>query len=60
MRGAVSLAAALSIPVYVNNKQAFPQRNLILFTTFIVILVTPVFQGLILPCNQKSKYGESV
>lgn len=49
MRGVVSLAAALSIPVYLNNGQDFPQRNLILFITFIVILVTLVFQGLTLP-----------
>jgi monovalent cation/hydrogen antiporter len=49
MRGVVSLAAALSIPVYLSNGQAFPQRNLILFITFIVILVTLVFQGLTLP-----------
>jgi Na+/H+ antiporter len=49
MRGVVSLAAALSIPVMLNNGQAFPQRNLILFITFIVILVTLVFQGLTLP-----------
>lgn len=51
MRGVVSLAAALSIPVYIgiDNKVAFPQRNLILFITFIVILVTLVFQGLTLP-----------
>jgi len=49
MRGVVSLAAALSIPVYINNAQPFPQRNLILFITFIVILVTLVFQGLTLP-----------
>lgn len=48
MRGVVSLAAALSIPVLVNG-QPFPQRNLILFITFIVILVTLVFQGLTLP-----------
>lgn len=49
MRGVVSLAAALSIPVYLTNGVAFPQRNLILFITFIVILVTLVFQGLTLP-----------
>src|SRR5206468_5153460 len=51
MRGVVSLAAALSIPVYIDatNKVPFPQRNLILFITFIVILVTLVFQGLTLP-----------
>lgn len=49
MRGVVSLAAALSIPALASDGVAFPQRNLILFITFIVILVTLVFQGLTLP-----------
>lgn len=49
MRGVVSLAAALSIPVMTSAGQAFPQRELILFITFVVILVTLVFQGLTLP-----------
>jgi len=49
MRGVVSLAAALSIPVMISADQPFPYRNLILFMTFIVILVTLVFQGLTLP-----------
>jgi len=49
MRGVVSLAAALSIPVLVQEGHPFPYRNLILFITFIVILVTLVFQGLTLP-----------
>jgi monovalent cation/hydrogen antiporter len=49
MRGVVSLAAALSIPIYLSDGQAFPYRSLILFITFIVILVTLVFQGLTLP-----------
>jgi CPA1 family monovalent cation:H+ antiporter len=49
MRGVVSLAAALSIPVLLSDGQPFPYRNLILFITFIVILVTLVFQGLTLP-----------
>jgi CPA1 family monovalent cation:H+ antiporter len=49
MRGVVSLAAALSIPLYITDTQTFPYRNLILFITFIVILVTLVFQGLTLP-----------
>lgn len=48
MRGVVSLAAALSLPLFVNG-EAFPYRSLILFITFIVILVTLVFQGLTLP-----------
>ncbi|TGD78491.1 Na+/H+ antiporter [Hymenobacter wooponensis] len=49
MRGVVSLASALSVPLLLSNGQAFPQRNLILFITFMVILVTLVFQGLTLP-----------
>lgn len=49
MRGVVSLAAALSIPVYLDNGNGFPQRNLILFITFIVILLTLLIQGLTLP-----------
>lgn len=49
MRGVVSLAAALSIPLLLENGTPFPHRNLILFITFVVILVTLVFQGLTLP-----------
>lgn len=49
MRGVVSLAAALSIPVTLDNGQAFPHRDLILFITFVVILVTLILQGLTLP-----------
>ncbi|WP_295124761.1 Na+/H+ antiporter [uncultured Chitinophaga sp.] len=49
MRGVVSLAAALSIPLTINHGQPFPQRNLILFITFSVILITLLFQGLTLP-----------
>lgn len=48
MRGVVSLAAALSIPVQLHGAP-FPQRNLILFITFIVILITLLLQGLTLP-----------
>jgi len=49
MRGVVSLASALAIPLTLANGEAFPHRNLILFITFVVILVTLVFQGLTLP-----------
>ncbi|WP_153801048.1 Na+/H+ antiporter [Foetidibacter luteolus] len=49
MRGVVSLAAALSIPATLPDGSAFPQRNLILFITFVVILLTLVVQGLTLP-----------
>jgi CPA1 family monovalent cation:H+ antiporter len=43
MRGAVSLAAALALAL------DFPDRNLVLFLTFCVILATLVGQGLTLP-----------
>ncbi|MEH1931311.1 Na+/H+ antiporter [Nostoc sp.] len=49
MRGVVSLASALSIPLLTQAGQPFPYRELILFITFIVILITLVFQGLTLP-----------
>ncbi|NCU02688.1 MAG: Na+/H+ antiporter [Chitinophagaceae bacterium] len=49
MRGVVSLAAALAIPVQLSDGTPFPQRNLILFITFVVILTTLVLQGLTLP-----------
>ncbi|PWG78313.1 Na+/H+ antiporter [Pararcticibacter amylolyticus] len=49
MRGVVSLATALSIPLYMANGSPFPHRNLIVFITFVVIFVTLVFQGLTLP-----------
>ncbi|MGH6793786.1 MAG: Na+/H+ antiporter, partial [Methylocella sp.] len=49
VRGIVSLAAALAIPIATANGQAFPDRDLILFLTFVVILVTLVGQGLMLP-----------
>lgn len=46
MRGAVSLAAALAIPLTTGAGDAFPGRDLILFLTFSVILATLVLQGL--------------
>ena len=49
MRGVVSLAAALSLPLLLMDGTPFPFRNLILFITFVVILVTLVLQGLTLP-----------
>jgi Na+/H+ antiporter len=49
MRGAVSLAAALAIPLETDAGAPFPGRDLILFLTFAVILATLVGQGLTLP-----------
>jgi len=49
VRGVVSLAAALAIPLMTTAGQPFPDRDLILFLTFSVILVTLVGQGLLFP-----------
>ncbi len=49
MRGVVSLAAALAIPLTIQSGDPFPDRDLILFLTFIVILATLIVQGLSLP-----------
>jgi Na+/H+ antiporter len=49
VRGVVSLAAALAIPLTVSSGAPFPYRDLILFITFGVIVVTLVGQGLSLP-----------
>jgi CPA1 family monovalent cation:H+ antiporter len=49
VRGVVSLAAALAIPFLTAGGQVFPYRDLILFVTFGVIVVTLVAQGLMLP-----------
>lgn len=49
MRGVISLAAALALPFETELGAAFPQRDLILFLTFAVILATLVLQGLSLP-----------
>lgn len=46
MRGVVSLASALAIPLTLADGTSFPMRNFILFTTFVVILCTLVLQGL--------------
>jgi monovalent cation/hydrogen antiporter len=49
LRGAVSLAAALALPLETDAGAPLPDRSLILFITFGVILVTVVGQGLTLP-----------
>ena len=54
MRGGVSLAAALAVPLVVSGGEPFPGRDLILFLTFCVILTTLVLQGLTLPPLIKS------
>lgn len=49
MRGVISLAAAIALPQALSNGRPFPQRNMIIFLAFSVILVTLVLQGLTLP-----------
>jgi len=49
MRGVIALAAAMALPETVANGSPFPHRDLIVFLTFSVILVTLVVQGLTLP-----------
>ena len=49
MRGAVSLAAALALPLETDAGAPLPDRDLVIFITFVVILVTLVGQGLTLP-----------
>jgi len=57
----VSLAAALAIPVTLDNGEHFPYRDLILFVTFVAILLTLLLQGLTLPYFiRRSKVFEGI
>lgn len=49
MRGVVSLATALALPLTLANGEAFPYRNDMIFIAFGVILVTLIVQGMPLP-----------
>jgi CPA1 family monovalent cation:H+ antiporter len=49
IRGVVSLAAALAIPIWIDDGKPFPYRDLILLATFGLIIITLVGQGLMLP-----------
>src|SRR5256885_453386 len=58
MRVIVSLAAALALPQTLEDGSAFPERDLIIFLTFVVIAVTLVLQGLTLkPLIRMLKVG---
>jgi monovalent cation/hydrogen antiporter len=48
-RGVISLAAALALPLFLQDGTAFPKRSSIIFLAFVVIFVTLVVQGLSLP-----------
>src|SRR5215211_2023775 len=49
MRGAVTIAAALLVPLETDAGAPFPGRDLIVFFAFAVVLATLVVQGLSLP-----------
>jgi Na+/H+ antiporter len=49
MRGAITLAAALALPLTTDSGSSFPQRDLVVFLAFSVIVATLVVQGLTLP-----------
>ena len=49
MRGIVSLAAALSVPLTLPSGEEFPYRNLLIFLTYVVILVTLLIPATTLP-----------
>lgn len=49
MRGAVSLATALAIPVALDDGAPFPDRDLVIFLAYVTILATVLGQGLTLP-----------
>ncbi len=49
MRGVVSLAAAMAIPISLPDGSAFPMRDMVVFLTFAVIIFTLVVQGMTLP-----------
>lgn len=49
MRGVVSMAAALALPIVMDNGSPFPHRNLIIYLTFCVILSTLLILGFTLP-----------
>lgn len=48
-RGVISLAAALALPLALDDGSAFPKRSSIIFLAFVVIFITLVVQGLTLP-----------
>jgi Na+/H+ antiporter len=49
MRGVVSMAAALALPLLLPDGSVFPQRNLVIYLSFCVILSTLVLLGFTLP-----------
>lgn len=60
MRGIISLAIAIGLPLTIGNGQVFPERNHIIFISVVVVLFTLLGQGLSLPwLVRRLKIGES-
>jgi len=49
MRGIVSLASALALPLTLESGASFPQREVLIFMSVVVVLITLIIQGLSLP-----------
>jgi CPA1 family monovalent cation:H+ antiporter len=49
MRGIVSLAIAIGLPLTLDENQPFPERNPIIFISVVVVLITLIGQGVSLP-----------
>jgi monovalent cation/hydrogen antiporter len=49
MRGIVSLASALALPIALDDGTAFPERDILIFISVVVVLITLIVQGLTLP-----------
>lgn len=59
MRGIVSLAIAIGLPMTLANGEPFPQRTPIIFISIAVVLLTLIGQGLTLPWLVKKLTGKS-
>ncbi|HRP58120.1 cation:proton antiporter [Agriterribacter sp.] len=57
MRGIVSLAMAIGLPKFADSGIPFPMRNTIIFIATIVVLITIIGQGLVLPVIVKKNAG---
>lgn len=57
MRGIISLAIAIGLPAVLDDGTPFPMKSDILFITTVVVLITIVGQGLLLPLIAKPQNG---
>lgn len=60
MRGIVSLAIAIGLPVTLADGKPFPERNAIIFVSIVVVLFTLIGQGLTLPWIVKMLNSKSI